>query len=476
MSRPVRLLFACCVIAQVHAISSPRPVVASDRRDSTKPVLSAAIQPAKAPLLARRSESEAPKITRRQCVLFSITYVAYVAIYFARKPVAVVKSTLETDLGMSIASLGMIDTSMLAAYAAGQFMTGTVVRILGRNAALIGAFALCGALTAAFGGANSLGAFSAIWGAVGLFASVVNPLLVLFVADLFPASLRATAVSLWQTAQQCGGVAANTVASGVLARHGWRSVFRCSGAIVFAFAPILALALLKRPAQDPSAAAESAPSAASGGASRSVLSVPGLGSVGAAYTLVKMCRYCLMFWLPYFFVRHVEMSPAAAALTSTVFDLAGVLGSVVTGLLCDRYFGGRMVPTTFPFAILAALAFFCWGLSCLLEGGTPLSSRVHVAYVALTGFLVAGPDGVLGGAASRNLCEYAGATALAASASGLVNGCGSLGAILQGSLTGGLVGRAGWSGLFFTLAGAMLATSIAVRPAVAVEAEAKRAN
>ena len=36
------------------------------------------------------------------------------------------------------------------------------------------------------------------------------------------------------------------------------------------------------------------------------------------------------------------------------------------------------------------------------------------------------------------------------------------------------MGAAGWSGLFFTLAGAMLATSVAVHPAIAVEAEAKR--
>ena len=103
--RALSLLVACCVVARVHAISPPRPAF-SDRRDS-KPVLSAAIEPSKQVLLARRSKS---KITRRQCVLFSITYLTYVAIYFARKPVAVVKSTLETDLGMSIASLGAIDT------------------------------------------------------------------------------------------------------------------------------------------------------------------------------------------------------------------------------------------------------------------------------------------------------------------------------------------------------------------------------
>ncbi len=185
---------------------------------------------------------------------------------------------------------------MLTAYAAGQFMTGTIVRLLGRNTALIGAYVLCGALTWAFGRANSLGAFSAIWGLVGLFASIVNPLLVLYVADLFPASQRATAVSLWQTAQQCGGVAANSVASGVLARHGWRHVFRTSGGIVFAFAPILALALRTSPGREGTAASSSPADGRS--ASRSVLSVPGLGSVGTAYTLVKMCRYCLMFWLP----------------------------------------------------------------------------------------------------------------------------------------------------------------------------------
>lgn len=105
--RAVGLLVACCVVARVHAISPPRPAL-SDRRDS-KPVLSTAIEspPPASQLLARRSKS---KITRRQCVLFSLTYLTYVAIYFARKPVALVKSTLETDLGMSIASLGAIDT------------------------------------------------------------------------------------------------------------------------------------------------------------------------------------------------------------------------------------------------------------------------------------------------------------------------------------------------------------------------------
>ena len=75
------------------------------------------------------------------------------------------------------------------------------------------------------------------WGANGLFAACVNPLLVLFVADLFPAR-RASVISLWSTSQQFGGIGANALASYLLATRGWRDVFFASGALVAAFSPI----------------------------------------------------------------------------------------------------------------------------------------------------------------------------------------------------------------------------------------------
>ena len=45
-------------------------------------------------------------------------------------------------------------------------------------------------------------------------------------------------------------------------------------------------------------------------AKTSVLSLPGVRSVGAAYTLVKMSRYCLMFWLPYFLKKQARVRSA----------------------------------------------------------------------------------------------------------------------------------------------------------------------
>jgi len=423
-------------------------------------------------------------VTTRQIVLFVLTYLAYVAIYFARKPVSVVKSTLESEMGLTRAALGGIDTALLTAYAASQFMTGSIVATFGRSLPLIVGYVACGVLTAAFGFASSAKHMSILWGFVGVFSASVHPLLVLFVADLFPASIRATAVGLWQTSQQVGGVAANTVTSAVLATKGWRAVFHVSGATVAAFAPVLAAALLSgRSASETRGAAPKGKGAtAKGGAATTPstigpLSLPGLKSVGAAYTLVKMSRYCLMFWLPYFLTKHVGLSSASAGTVAAIFDVAGVLGSIATGCLCDGLFGGRMITTVLPFLAATAAAFGGWGAVCVAErvSGKNLKS-LHIAAMALVGFTIAGPDGVLGGAASRNLCDYAGRSsdmALAAAASGAVNGFGSVGSILQGGLTAQLVDAVGWSGLFLTLAAAMGLAAAAVLPAVVVESRAK---
>ena len=435
-------------------------------------------------LVAARSApaSDENSVTTRQMMLFVLTYLAYVAIYFARKPVSVVKSTLESEMGLSRAALGGIDTALLTAYAASQFMTGNIVALFGRAGPLVVGYLACGILTAAFGFASDAKHMSILWGLVGVFSASVHPLLVLFVADLFPASIRASAVGLWQTSQQVGGVAANTVTSAVLASKGWRSVFHVSGATVAAFAPVLAIALFSSQKRSPAPAARS--KVASKGAPKKAskigpLSLPGLKSVGAAYTLVKMSRYCLMFWLPYFLTKHVGMSSASAGTMAAIFDVAGVLGSIVTGLLCDGIFGGRMITSVLPFLAATCAAFGGWGAVCVAEkvSGKTLKN-LHVAAMALVGFTIAGPDGVLGGAASRNLCDYAGHSsdvALAAAASGAVNGFGSVGSILQGGLTAQLVDAVGWSGLFLTLATAMGLAAGALLPAVFLETRAKAA-
>lgn len=65
-----------------------------------------------------------PAVPSSALFLFFLTYVAYAALYLARKPVSVVKTTLMSELGLSITSLGHIDSALLLAYTLGQLLLG----------------------------------------------------------------------------------------------------------------------------------------------------------------------------------------------------------------------------------------------------------------------------------------------------------------------------------------------------------------
>jgi sugar phosphate permease len=130
--------------------------------------------------------------------------------------------------------------------------------------------------------------------------------------------------------------------------------------------------------------------------------------------------------------------------------------------------GGRMLAVSLPMCLACGGAFVAWGL--LVAAGTG-GKAVHAAAMVAVGFLVAGPDGILGGAASKNLCEYnlCEAPEMAPAVSGLVNGIASLGVIAMSAFTANLVSVFGWSGLFLFL-GAMLGASVLLAiPSVMVE-------
>ncbi len=134
-------------------------------------------------LIAVPAETE-ESVTSRALFIFGLTYVAYAVLYLARKPVSVVKTTLEAELKMSIAALGRIDAALLLAYTAGQLLLGRTVAMLGRTLPLVLAFALSGASTATFGLASSASSMAAAWAASGFFAASANPLMVILIGEV----------------------------------------------------------------------------------------------------------------------------------------------------------------------------------------------------------------------------------------------------------------------------------------------------
>lgn len=396
---------------------------------------------------------------------FLLTYLSYSCIYFARKPISIVKSTLEKELSLTPSQLGLIDTGLLGSYAIGQIFLGTTVEHLGRSIPIVLGYLLCGTFTFLMGMTSKPAVMTLLWSACGFFAATVNPLMVIRVADLYPSAQRASVVGLWQTSQQMGGVLSNGVASFVLAKYGWRAVFYVSGlsVVVWAFPLFFLLTNNSKRSINKKVPEKEVETSSS---SRGPLSVPGAPSLCFTYAIVKMTRYCLVMWLPYFLTRHVKMNPASSGVVSTIFDITGAIGSVLSGLMVDKVLKGRMIFVALPFSILSSIAFLVWSFVARSSFAT---TSHHVWLMAIVGFMIATPDGILGGAASRNLVDYAGLESLGPSVAGLVNGCGSVGAILQGIVTAYLVEKIGWSGLFAGLSFGMAVASLSLLGAVRVE-------
>ena len=366
-----------------------------------------------------------------------------------------------------------------------------MARVMTRRQMLTVAYFVAGLATSFVGFVDSAFAMSALSALAGLAAACVNPLLVIFISELYPASMRASTVGLWCTSQQMGGIVANNFASSMLASSSgavgaWRRVFYASGIIVALFALPLSFAVRPSPRKQMAArlskmrkerkfksaevAAESvaeecrttAPSLMES------LMLPGVMSLASSYMLVKMARYCLMLWLPTFLKQKVGMNAAKAGAVASLFDAGGVLGGVLAGQATDKFAGGRMLSVSLPMCVACAGAFVAWSL--LVATGQS-SEYLHAAAMLGVGFLIAGPDGILGGAASKNLCEYnlCEAPEMAPAVSGTVNGLASLGVIAMSKFTSNLVDKFGWSGLFLFL-GAMLGASVVFAiPSVLVE-------
>jgi sugar phosphate permease len=169
---------------------------------------------------------------------------------------------------------------------------------------------------------------------------------------------------------------------------------------------------------------------------------------------MKLIRYSLLFWLPFFLKRALGYDEGTAGYLSTTFEAGGIVGALLIGWIADRFF------THNPLRLAAAVIFVLAGSFLLLRLAGPLGIWAVGANLALIGFLLFGPDTLLCGAVAQNL----GREHATGSAAGLINGFGSTGAALQGLITAAVSQAWGWNALFLFFVGFALISAAALLP------------
>ena len=395
--------------------------------------------------------------TPPRTAVFGLTWIAYAAYYFGRMGFPVVKSTLQKNLGLSVDTLGWIDTAYLSSYAVGQFASGHLGDRIGPRR-LIGLGMLGGAAACALFGLSSLAwMFLAAWVLNGLFQSTGWPGTCKAMGAWLTPAERGTVMGIWSTCYQLGPIAATWTATFLFAHQGWRWAF-FGPAMLIALVGLLNLLFLPEKGTS-TISGSSAPDVSDATAPGivdvpfSVLRDPVLWSLGAAYFCLKLIRYSIFFWLPYYLSKVLGYPEDVAGYRSVSFTVGGVLGSIVVGLISDRYFPGRR--RLISSLMCAALA----GALLLYTRVAPLSMTLNFASMALIGFCLFGPDTIICGAAAQDI----GGKHNVAKAAGFINGVGSIGAVFQGFVTARISSsRFGWNGLFYLFVCLAMLSSIAL--------------
>ncbi len=458
---------------------------------------------------AAAAAAAATPFVHHQRRVFLLTYLVYVLFYFTKKPFSVVKTDVARELGLDMGQLGLVDTAFLACYAAGQFMIGPFGDKYGARRMLLVSLggATCACLLMAR--AASFRELQCAWGLNGLFQAMAFPLIMKALAPWFTSAERGTVLGFWTTCQQVGGmssaaftgfVAGGGTVSVVLRLSGgggggggaastWRDTFAFPAGLACVAALAVHQFLVEAPedvglslpaatAQTTTTAkktkkatttkkASAAPAAAPAGF-WDVVRLPYLLNVGASYFCIKLVRYTMLGWLATYLMEVCGLDVAAAAYLSTLFDIGGAFGAVACGAIAQRWFSGDRIRTVLVLCLLtgASTAGFM-----LVGGDGAGASQVPVIVAMLvSGFFVAGPDSVLGGAACADVCERAGyGSSVLTTASGIANGMGSLGSILAGSVPVLIKEAYGWEALFATMgmlsaAGAAALVPLAIAP------------
>ncbi|MCE5325502.1 MAG: MFS transporter [Planctomycetaceae bacterium] len=402
--------------------------------------------------------------------IFAITWLAYAGFYLTRKAFSIAKIGLAKDaahggLAMPKSDMGWIDGGFLAAYAIGQFVWGIAADKVGtRKVVLLG---LVGSIAASIAmGASTwvviIGIFLIIQGLCQ--STGWGPLSKNFAA-FFSQRERGTMMGIWSTSYAAGGLFAGWFAgfcADKFAQWGyiqsWRFAFFVPAGALLIVTVLFFIFQRNKPedvglvpveeyhGEKPPVIGTDAQQEREGSWKTiwEVITNRTVMLLCAAYFLLKPTRYAILLWGPKYANEKLGSGMAESGLISGLFEAAGIVSCIAGGWVSDKVFGSRRMPVCV--ICLAAL-----GVGMFFFDHLPAQRWVLSLAFFVMGMLLFAPDSIVSGTAALDFGTRKGAS----TAAGLVNGFGSVAAILGGMLPGFSDSKTtgwGWNMIFTFLA------------------------
>ncbi len=420
--------------------------------------------------------SETDRLQRWQTITVATLCTGYAGYYICRSNLSIVTPLLLAEYGsagLTKSHIGDVASVGVLFYAAGKLLNGIATEYIGGKwIFLFGMFAsvactILFALSPLFAGP-----FSTTADAFNLPVAILLPFIVLWSANRFVQSMGwgglvhiasrwfshtrlATVMGILTMSYLLGDAVARLYLGAVVkAGLGWQGVF-LTAAATLGFIGLIGLFTLKNRPSEMGLPEPPPPPGNVFGDDRGDTRIPLLKLLTPLLSSFTFWLVCLMNagltliretfnqWNPTYLTEIVKLDAGTAGMASLVFPLIGTISALGAGWLVDRT-GGRFGPVVLPslLALVALLALLAW----LPGEGQAWLALLLIGAVAF--FLIAPYTFCSGVLAVKFGGQRAGATA-----AGIIDTAGYLGATMAGSGIGRIADAHGWGAAFGTLAG-----------------------
>jgi len=390
---------------------------------------------------------------------------SYVAVYLVRKPLGVVKADLESNYHLTKNQMGWMDTSFFFPYALTQIFCSNVGDRYGARRTITFNLVVTSLSMITFGFWDSTLPLCCLMFVSACAQATLWPNCVKCISDWFPDHELATVFGLMGIFIFGGGIAGTSLAVYLqnLYSPDLRLIFMVPSIICMFMAAAVHL-VLKTPAEMDinvtgkneieTTKAEKESGSEKGERHLTFMEtwrIPLVAELSFTMFGIKLVRYCLYMWLPLYLHQSLKYDKSTAGYLSNAFEIGCVVGGPSLGFFIDKFLGGRMHWGVFFSIIGSAISLLAFILTA--------SHGIIANFLCLfmVGALQAGPDLIVSGALAVDVGKRENAQA---AVSGIVNGFGSVGTIVEGPMIAFIVTWFGWGGsfygmIFLTLIGAV---------------------
>lgn len=399
--------------------------------------------------------------------IFFGMYIGYALFYLTRKSLTFVLPSLMADFNWTKADVGIFGSVLYITYGLSKFLSGIIGDRSNPRYFMAFGLLLTGVLNILFGLSSSLIFLCLFWGLNGIFQGWGWPPCARLLTHWYSQSERGSWWGVWNTSHNVGGGLIILFAPLLASYYGWRVAMFFPGVICVLGGLFLFFCLRDTPQSLglPPIEAHKKEKASGSAVSREkelstkeilvryVLRNKFIWVLAFGYFFIYVIRTAVNDWGQLFLIESKGLNEVFAGMAILWFEIGGICGSLVAGVISDRIFGGRRGPVNVIYSSAVILSLL---MIWFIPNGSFTFASISTFIV---GFLIFGPQMLIGMAAAELSHKKAAGTA-----TGFAGWFGYAGAACGAYPFGVIATRWGWSGFFVALAGCAVISVLILLP------------